>query len=1829
MKSRKIRALNGKVITELIPETVEDSRELSKRNDVDMAVSFGDVRSRLKRKKNGVIKRVIKSAVELLKGKKRPLGYITPGGYKKTDKGWVKVYKPETQAPAAPKKVKESIVDDKKLSSERLDIVVDDRETRMFITSYEKKGTRPEWVEKAVGQTKATEGTLDLNKETGEVYLNRFDANVAGKGYTKETLDTVLIYLQKKGFTKFEGYVEHTNMSSKSMLKKLGFEETRKGTDGSYWTKTVKTSEALPKELEKPAVPKEEAVEPVIKLSAEAEVLIDALKALGDEYNELSDKWGALTLEDTAGREKLGRDIEGIRKKITSGIDSLFNSVQNFEEATQAAEMLKESGLSVGISEVNNWKSTILRREINDSTTLEELVSLALKNKTVGSSVLGAAVKKFHRFSQADIDAYVQKNGMQSLVDAGIMKPTQIKALEAQTKLGFDVTVENAKFYAKENFEKIDNKEFNAMVSERFQKLYGITVKGFRKDKRLQLQYVDRLLSMQPPKATVGNRFLRTLVYRKKKKTDRSAMAMYSPSNRKISLLDVGDDLKGREAFDLYSLDTKFAACVFHETAHAINENLVAKNAGRKLMNGFSQLCGWNEFVKGDNIPRDNKKIRCVTWYAETSPSEVFAETYAVYMANKKIIDETLDGKREHILSTYRNNPIEISLGSTVGKQIEFLRKNILGSTLMKSIMSAMGLLKGKALPVGTTHMWTGGMTAKKQPTGRWLVIRKEQKEKVISPTDVIKKEAELLRNLDLSNEELIAYASSTLADGAKLRKITLDVIRGKLSQEEAIKKVKQDLKELQDEEEKDGVKLIIGKSKAPKKGGRLLVLWKAVKGFIKPGHKYKKRTWKDSKWVYEYAEEAEVMGEKSKRTLLLEGLGKITDRFETHLKIYMDKAADDYYEIRTALRELGARITHTGAGVVPIKALAELMKDDKTLSEKIVMNEVAAQILYKHLDEFYADWMEGGLDRKDIVDKYEWEEKQKEVKALTQNYDFTPPKDLRMELVTKGPGRNGKFDGLHAYQKAACNFMLSTKNAIMGLDVGLGKTLIGLTAAEKLKEEKAKEGKKAPTLVVAPREKVIDWYEELMKFFDGKEGKVLLFPASGRKAREALEKMKANGELDKYEYVMVGYGWLSDKECAETLGKCDFTASIIDEAHRIKSAYSNAATNFDEFIREKSEYKWMLTATPIPNRIEEGFTMLGHLGKDVLAGKEAATLEREYRRMLEMMKKAKLRGQTIAADLYDARVQTLLMALRDIFKTKTMIRDYNDEDVHASIPAIQSHVKVVEMYDEQRKIYNFLKDKTDDALRGLITDESQTAMEKMNNAMALLTRLNQITIHPALMFPSYKGRSAKFDFVADEIEEHFDTSTRDRKPDGTGFVVFCEQTKALDMFKEQLIKEKGFKDEDIGVVDMSVSLKKKKQMQEDFNSGKLKILLLGKTGEEGLNLQKNCYKLAHLDIPWVPKTLIQRNGRIARQGQTRPIQIYFPVGAMSSDRRRLSRLYQKLELNEDVLNVDNFDKLADGQVARTDVSFDFSELVEMQTGVVRGLLKHKKMAASWKKGEGDKAVYKYIDGTTATANTAKDFTQSFRDAKVPKQTKEVFNFALQNFFKVVNPDIETMIRSKGLRLTVRKMFSTVRDLVGGSDGIKGEFVPTANKLVVDTKNFTSIAHEIGHFLSVVGGIYKDRRAVTSAMKDELEKVVPTYFKRIEKAFAESNPAFLSYAMSPEEIHSRLFEQLVSYRMNEANPEYHPLVSADVNEYYGTPQYLTELEMKKAIPVLEKYMQVNGTPLVLKPKSVAIKKPVVKAKAKIEKSEIKVYSPIELLKAKLAKAGESDRRTIL
>lgn len=62
-------------------------------------------------------------------------------------------------------------------------------------------------------------------------------------------------------------------------------------------------------------------------------------------------------------------------------------------------------------------------------------------------------------------------------------------------------------------------------------------------------------------------------------------------------------------------------------------------------------------------------------------------------------------------------------------------------------------------------------------------------------------------------------------------------------------------------------------------------------------------------------------------------------------------------------------------------------------------------------------------------------------------------------------------------------------------------------------------------------------------------------------------------------------------------------------------------------------------------------------------------------------------------------------------------------------------------------------------------------------------------------------------------------------------------------------------------------------------SEAKVRILLATDAASEGIDLQKHCHRLVHVEIPWNPNVLEQRNGRIDRHGQKHEPLVHHFVG--------------------------------------------------------------------------------------------------------------------------------------------------------------------------------------------------------------------------------------------------------------------------------------------------------------------------------------------------------------
>ena len=114
------------------------------------------------------------------------------------------------------------------------------------------------------------------------------------------------------------------------------------------------------------------------------------------------------------------------------------------------------------------------------------------------------------------------------------------------------------------------------------------------------------------------------------------------------------------------------------------------------------------------------------------------------------------------------------------------------------------------------------------------------------------------------------------------------------------------------------------------------------------------------------------------------------------------------------------------------------------------------------------------------------------------------------------------------------------------------------------------------------------------------------------------------------------------------------------------------------------------------------------------------------------------------------------------------------------------------------------------------------------------------------------------------------------------------------------------------------------------FSEPDCRFLLATDAASEGLNLQHQCCRLYHLELPWNPIRLEQRNGRIDHHGQTRPPKVAYLFYPQSPEDRMLDRLVRRIVQMQDdkVSTPDILGILSGGRIDRALAEVDGEESV-------------------------------------------------------------------------------------------------------------------------------------------------------------------------------------------------------------------------------------------------------------------------------------------------------------
>ncbi len=435
----------------------------------------------------------------------------------------------------------------------------------------------------------------------------------------------------------------------------------------------------------------------------------------------------------------------------------------------------------------------------------------------------------------------------------------------------------------------------------------------------------------------------------------------------------------------------------------------------------------------------------------------------------------------------------------------------------------------------------------------------------------------------------------------------------------------------------------------------------------------------------------------------------------------------------------------------------------------------------------------------------------------------------------------------LHDYQEYAVKFIEEHSVSALLLDMGLGKTIITLTAINNLMFDMFEVRK---ILIIAPLRVARDtWPAEIEKW---KHLKHLRYSVAVGTAEERLAALKADADI--YIINRENVDWLVSNT------KFDYDMVVIDEL----SSFKNHQTKrFKAFMRVRSKVKRIvgLTGTPASNGLMDLFAEFKLLDMGQRLGRFITQYRNAY------FQPDKQNGYIVYSykPLPDAEEQ-IYDRISDITVSMKAVD-------HLQMPELISTEYIVAMSDDEKEKYRELKKE----LVLQLPDGEITAA----NAASLNNKLCQMS--NGAIYDDDKNIIDIHDRKLDALEDIIESANGKPILVAYWFKHDAERIKARFQVREIKISK------DI----------------TDWNAGKIPVAIIHPASAgHGLNLQQGGNHLVWLGLTWSLELYQQTNGRLFRQGQkSSTVVIQHIVTKGTVDERILKALTEKDKTQTSLMN--------------------------------------------------------------------------------------------------------------------------------------------------------------------------------------------------------------------------------------------------------------------------------------------------------------------------------------
>ena len=383
-----------------------------------------------------------------------------------------------------------------------------------------------------------------------------------------------------------------------------------------------------------------------------------------------------------------------------------------------------------------------------------------------------------------------------------------------------------------------------------------------------------------------------------------------------------------------------------------------------------------------------------------------------------------------------------------------------------------------------------------------------------------------------------------------------------------------------------------------------------------------------------------------------------------------------------------------------------------------------------------------------------------------------------------------------------------------------------------------------------------------------------------------------------------------SRKDDVVTFEELGVDRIFVDEAHYYKNlflytkmrnvggiAQTEAQKSSDLFMKcryldELTGGKGVIfaTGTPISNSMVELYTMQRYL--------QYGELEKRHLQQFDAW--ASTFGETVTAielspEGTDYRAKTRFAKFFNLPELMALFKEVADiqtsEMLNLPVPKANYHNVVIEPSEIQKELVKDLSERAE-KIRNRMVDSSVDNMLKITNDGRKLALDQRLTNDMLEDFEHSKVATC-----ADNIYSIWDKTSEDKSAQ----LVFCDLStphndgkfNVYDDLKTKLI-DRGIPEEEIAFIHDANTDARKQELFNKVRRGQVRVLI-GSTQKmgAGTNCQDRLIALHDLDCPWRPSDLIQRSGRIIRQGnKNAEVDIYRYVTERTFD----AYLYQLVE---------------------------------------------------------------------------------------------------------------------------------------------------------------------------------------------------------------------------------------------------------------------------------------------------------------------------------------------